>query len=81
MSSGKWRPFCLGLNVLWEPNFKEVTLKHEMLILCGRAVPTGAMKIIYLKISNIRSTEFKILNVSHLVLQLSLPNQWKPGAK
>ena len=35
----------------------------------------------YRKISNIRRTKFQNLNVSHLVLQLSLPNPWKPGVK
>ena len=32
----------------------------------------------YRKISNIRHTKFQHLNVSHLVLQLSLPNSLKP---
>ena len=35
----------------------------------------------YHKISNIRRTESQHLNDSHLVLQLSVPNPLKPGAK
>ena len=35
----------------------------------------------YCKISNIRHTKFQNLNVSHLILQLSLPNPFKPGVK
>ena len=35
----------------------------------------------YPKISNIRRTEFQTLNVSRLVLQLSLHNPMKPGVK
>ena len=35
----------------------------------------------YRKISNISRTNFQNLNVSHLVLQLSLPNPLKPGVK
>ena len=33
------------------------------------------------KISNIRRTKFENFNVSHLVLQLPLPNPLKPGVK
>ena len=36
---------------------------------------------IYRKISNIRRTESPNLNVSHLVLQLFLPNPMKPDVK
>ena len=36
---------------------------------------------VYRKISNIRRTESPNLNVSRLVLQLSLPNPMKPGVK
>ena len=36
---------------------------------------------IYRKISNISRTKFPNLNVSHLVLQLSLPNPFKPSVK
>ena len=36
---------------------------------------------IYLQISKIRCTESQNLNVSRLVLQLSLPNLLKPGVK
>ena len=35
----------------------------------------------YRKISNIRRTKFQNVNVSHLVLQSSLPNPLKPGVK
>ena len=35
----------------------------------------------YRKISNIRSTKSPNLNVSRLVVQLSLPNPMKPGVK
>ena len=38
-------------------------------------------KRIYRKISNIRRTKFPKLNVSRLVLQLSLPNSTEPGVK
>ena len=35
----------------------------------------------YRKVSNIRRTKSSKLNVSRLVLQLSLPNPMKPGVK
>ena len=35
----------------------------------------------YYQISNIKHTKSKNWNVSHLILQLSLPNPLKPGAK
>ena len=38
-------------------------------------------KGVYRKISNIRRTKSSHLNVSRLVLQLSLPNRMKPGVK
>ena len=37
--------------------------------------------IMYRKISDIRRTKSQNLNVSRLVLQLSLPNPMKPGVK
>ena len=44
-------------------------------------VDDNDMKYEYHKISNIRGTKSQILNVSHLVLQLSLPNPLKSGVK
>ena len=38
-------------------------------------------KSYYCKISNVRFAKFQNLNVSHLVLQLSLPNPLKPSVK
>ena len=38
-------------------------------------------KRMYRKISDIRRIKFLNLNVSHFVLQLSLPNPLKPGVK
>ena len=35
----------------------------------------------YRKVSNIRRTKSQYLNDSRLVLQLSLPNPYKPGVK
>ena len=35
----------------------------------------------YREIYNLRRNEYETLNVSHLVLQLSLPNPLKPGVK
>ena len=35
----------------------------------------------YRQTNDIRHTKSQNLNVSHLVLQLSLPNPWKPGVK
>ena len=35
----------------------------------------------YRKISNKKCTKFQNLNVSHLILQLSLPDPLKPGVK
>ena len=57
LSSGKWRPFCLDLNVLM---ILLSTFRESMHI--------------YRKISNIRRIKSPNLNVSRLVLQLSLPN-------
>ena len=41
----------------------------------------GVVKIIYRKVFNIRRTKSQNLNVSRLILQLSLPNPLKPGVK
>ena len=41
----------------------------------------SALFVYYRKISNIRRTKSLNLNVSRLVLQLSLPNPMKPGVK
>ena len=40
-----------------------------------------AGKVKYLQTSNISGTKSQNLNVSHLVLQLPLPNPLKPGVK
>ena len=43
--------------------------------------PSWKSHLTYRKISNIRRTKYPNLNVSHLALQLSLPNPMKPGVK
>ena len=47
----------------------------------GDEIPSIIFYGIYNQISNIRCTESRNLNVSHLVLQLSLHSLSKPGAK
>ena len=69
---------------------------HGVLVYSGRLVvildkiectdnviirPMLLSNIMYRKISNIRRTKSQTLNVSRLVLQLSLPNPMKPGVK
>ena len=145
MSSAKWRPFCLGLNVItasysevhrkhlglhvyWSWSCKHLhvlqkflmpsqylygpckvdawvksmfpawiitcPIKHAATQICLPGITSTWLKIWaclnvepclllknYHKISNIRRTKFQNLNVSHLVLQLSLPNPLKPGVK
>ena len=82
MSSGKWRPSCLGLNVLIQ----------GAKILCGNSymqsdqwIPVTKSQSIgeykYCKISNIRCTISHNLNDSCLILLLSLPSPLKPGDK
>ena len=70
MSSRKWRPFCLGLNVLltrlWVKMFIEISLGQYP---------------IYRKTSSISPAKSHNLNVSNLVLQLPLFNPLKPGVK
>ena len=41
----------------------------------------AAVYHVYCKISNIKGTKSQNLNVSRLILQLSLPNPMKPGVK
>ena len=48
---------------------------------CKVVFHKGTLLITYRKISNIRRTKWPNLNVSCLVLQLSLPNPMKPGVK
>ena len=47
----------------------------------GDEIPLIIFYGIYNQISNIRCTESRNLNVSHLVLQLPLRNLSKPGVK
>ena len=112
MSSGKLRPFCLGLNVLIEMpyslNYRNVAWQARCFIFwkacfqTPKAVLSGIVASVkplrtcmlyskgesrathcstYRKISNIRRINSPNLNVSRLVLQLSLPNPLKPGVK
>ena len=82
MSFGKWRTFCLGLNVL---TFAEPRKTSQYYCcgchgsLCCQAIISNALD--YRKISNIRRTKPQNLNDSPLVLQLSLPNPLKPDIK
>ena len=54
MSSAKWRPFCLGLNVL--RSFTDVGIGQNFLIICGYCwyadggLNSGRKKIIHVKI-------------------------------
>ena len=55
MSSAKWRPFCIGLNVLttfkertnWIAVFKSVSLKMEMLCQCFASICFASMHCTY----------------------------------
>ena len=69
MSSGKWRPSCLGLNVL-------TGLTQPLALKCIKRHFKN-----YRKVSNIRRTKFQNLRVSRPVLQLSWPNLLKPCIK
>ena len=44
-------------------------------------IQSNWMNKMYRQFSNIRRTESPYLNVSRLILQLSLPNPLKPGVK
>ena len=69
MSSGKWRPLCLGLIELMKQHW----------------IPTDLPSLVpgwqYRKNSCISRTKSESLNASRLVLQLFLPNPLKPGVK
>ena len=95
-SSAKWQPFCLSLTVLtatvWTCNWGQSDeLKHELPLLVSSklytAFPTSHHKITmrlsltYCPTSNIRCTYYQNLNVYCLILQLCLPNPFKPGIK
>ena len=56
--------------------------KLGMVHMCQLSNPVLMQVIsIYRQISNMRLTKSPNLNVAHLVLQLSLPNPFKPGIK
>ena len=46
-----------------------------------RLLPINPYHYMYRRISNVRETKLQTLNVSRLVLQLSLPNPLKSGIK
>ena len=71
MSSTKCWPFCSCFNVL--PHWGRV------MHICSK--PDHHRFREYRQISNISCTKSQNLNVSHLALQLSLPNPLKPGVK
>ena len=94
MSSGKWRPFCLGFSVL-HPKHHVHALLHPNDNLrcqqwCGKhfhGMMSSWQAIVWWhqlnmwissQISNIRRTKSQSLNVTRLVLQLSLSNPLKP---
>ena len=76
MSSGKWRPFCLSLNVLrvvelsW--NWPGDGMNQELIT---------THELMYRQVSNIRRTKSQHLKDSRTVLRLSLPNPLKPDVK
>ena len=70
MSSGKRGPFCLGLNVLRKCMPNQSPLRKKI-----------AKFDRYSQTYNIRHTKSQNWNVSHLMLQLPLPNPSKPGVK
>ena len=70
MSSGKWRPFCLGLNVL-------TMLGALSYLECFSWLITQYLN--YCQTSNISGTKSQNLDVSRLILQLTLPNPLKPS--
>ena len=91
MLSGKWRPFCLGLNVLKVATTYETyphphiqssvwELRVTNLLLCI-FVDVIESNDVYHQTSSVSNTKTPNLNVSRLVLQLSLPNPLKPGVK
>ena len=102
MPSAKWRPFCLGLNVLNQIRGKfgypsicytEVMNNNNVYFnktfmesACYRNATTILVqnmwaKLEYRQFSNISCTQSQNTIVSHLVLQLSLPNPLKPCVK
>ena len=76
MSSAKWRPVCLGLNVL----MGQLNLYTLWLVLSHyNSYETRIFMENYHQTSNLNCTKAQNFNFSHLVLQLSLPNPLKPG--
>ena len=75
MLSAKWQPFCLGRNVL---NF--LPISPMVCPFTSRRFSFPSV-MIYRETSNISRTKSQNLNVSHLVLHLSLSNPLKPGVK
>ena len=57
------------------------TYPHFINVLPDGAIDFILEKNTYSKISNISHTQSPNINVSHLVLQLSVPNPLKPGVK
>ena len=81
MSSGKRWPICLGLNVLnvlmeWVSYYIHCTLWDVITHPC----PDRHLDS-YRQTSNIRRIKSQNLNISRLVLPLSLSNPLKPGVK
>ena len=90
MSFAKRRPFCHGLNVLMKPPLNEVALWLTIFSHAWDSRPTSketgtsVSEIhwpIHCQTSHTNRTKSQNLNVSRLVLQLSLPNPLKPGVK
>ena len=78
-------PSCV-ITLMWIPHNafdgKSSLVQVNGLVPPGnKLLPESMLSKIYRKLSNIRRNKFQTLNVSRLVLQLSLPNPMKPGVK
>ena len=82
VSSFSVRDLCLPV-ALWRRGSRSTLIKILAYRLCGAKPITELSPClpIYRQFSNIRRTQFHNINVSRLVLQLSLPNPLKPGVK
>ena len=85
VSSAKWRPFCLGLNVLiicevpwYSPEGSNSTGNHQDITI---EYVAKLHVLNYRQFSNIRRTQSPNIDISRLVLQLSWPNPLKPGVE
>ena len=85
LSSGIWRPFCLGVNVLKNMSFTMNVISNtgpwSVNSRTHDCYPKQEEQRKYRKTSSINRTKSPNLNVSNLVLQLSLLNPLKPGIK